>query len=218
MPQVWRAGRAMGMAAPNLLSIDPAAGTMRGRTGAKLSRIVDLGGLYSDADAFEQLAVSCGGDVAYEVHEFRPERIAPHELVFGTSTVQPGRVGAEFFMTRGHIHKRADRPEIYLCQSGLGVMHMEAPDGTTRPLALTPGVVVYVPAFWIHRSVNVGNAPLVTFFCYPADAGQDYEVIERSRGMRTLIVDDGAGGWKEAENPRYRPRSADEQRRYLGAA
>jgi glucose-6-phosphate isomerase len=208
----------MGIPTPNLLSIDAIRGTMRGRTGAKLTRIADLRGLYVDADAFDRLAAARGSDIAYEVHEFRPERVAPHELVFGTSTVQPGRVGAEFFMTRGHIHQRADRPEIYLCQSGLGVMHMEAPDGTTQPLAMTPGVVVYVPAFWIHRSVNVGEAPLVTFFCYPADAGQDYDIIERSGGMRTLIVNDGAGGWKEAENPSYRPRSADEQRRYLGAA
>jgi glucose-6-phosphate isomerase len=207
----------MGVPAPHLLSIDPAAGTMRGRTGAKLSRIADLRSLYADTAAFRRLAASRGGDLAYEVHEFRPERVAPHELVFGTSTVQPGRVGSEFFMTRGHIHRRADRPEIYLCQSGLGVMHMEAPDGTTRPLAIAPGEVVYVPAFWIHRSVNVGDEPLVTFFCYPADAGQDYEVIERAGGMRTLIVDDGAGGWKEAENIRYRPRFADEQQRYLEA-
>lgn len=201
--------------APQLLSINPLAGSMTGRTGVKRSRIADLQGLYADDEAFRRAVTQRGGGLAYEVHEFRPDRVAPHELVCGTSIVQPGRIGAEFFMTRGHIHERADRPEIYLCQRGRGVMHMEAPEGTTRPVEIAPGTAVYVPPFWIHRSVNVGEEPLVTFFCYPADAGQDYDVIERAGGMRTLIVDDGAGGWREADNPRYRPRSPAEQRRYL---
>ena len=187
---------------------------MAGRTGVKRSRIADLEGLYCDAAAFGRLAAERGDDLAYEVHEFRPERALPHELVFGTSTLQPGRVGREFFMTRGHIHVKADRPEIYVCQRGRGVMHMELPDGTTRPVEMSPGIIVHVPAFWIHRSVNVGEEPLVTVFCYPADAGQDYGIIERAGGMRSLIVEDGAGGWAEINNPRYRPRSPAERQRY----
>jgi len=71
---------------------------------------------------------------------------------------------------------------------------------------MRPNSVVYVPPHWIHRSVNVGAGHLVTLFCYPADAGQDYDIIARSGGMRDLVVDDGAGGWKQAPNPRYRPR------------
>ena len=178
-----------------------AVATLTGYTGAKRSLIADLKGLFAHAEAFDRLAAERGSDLAYEVQEFRPERVAPHELVFGTSTLQAGKVGDEFFMTRGHIHTRTDRPEIYFCQAGRGVMHMEAPDGTTQPIEMTPGSVVYVPAFWIHRSVNVGAEPFVTTFCYPADAGQDYEIIERSGGMRTLIVDDGDGGWAEKQTP-----------------
>ena len=203
---------------PVLLSVDAATGAMQGRSGVKESRIADLAGLFADRDAFARLAAKRGGDLAYAVHEFRPERVAPQELVFGTSMLQPGRVGREFFMTRGHIHRRADRPEIYVCRSGEGVMHMESPEGETRPLAMRPGDIVYVPPFWIHRSVNTGRDLFVTLFCYPADAGQDYGVIERSGGMRTLIVDDGAGGWAEAANPRYRPRTPAEAAALAGAA
>ena len=50
---------------------------------------------------------------------------------------------------------------------------------------------------------RVGSFPLVTLFCYPADAGQDYEIIGRAGGMRDLIVDDGIGGWERTPNPRY---------------
>jgi glucose-6-phosphate isomerase len=200
--------------APIRLNIEPGTGAMVGSTGTKQTRLRDLTGLYSDRAAFERLAADRGGDVAYEVQEFRPGRVAPHELVFGTSTLQPGSVADEFFMTRGHIHVRPDRPEVYVCQSGCGVMHMEAPDGTTNPVEMEPGSIVYVPAYWVHRSVNIGDAPFITLFCYPADAGQDYGIIERSQGMRTLIVRDGSG-WKEIDNPRYRARSPAEQRRYF---
>jgi glucose-6-phosphate isomerase len=43
-------------------------------------------------------------------------------------------------------------------------------------------------------------------FCYPADAGQDYGIIEQAGGMRQRILDDGAGGWVAVDNPDYRPR------------
>jgi len=199
--------------------VDPSAcviapgGAMTGATGAKRTRIRDLAGLFADEAAFAALAAAEGEAIAYAVDEFRPARVAPQELIFGTSTLEPGRVGDEFFMTRGHIHVKSDRPEIYFCQAGRGLMHMELPSGETRPLEMIPGTVVYVPPYWIHRSVNTGTAPLVTFFCYPADAGQDYDIIARAGGMATLIVADG-DGWREAPNPRYRKRDAAEVARY----
>ena len=194
-----------------------AGGAMTSATGAKRTRIRDLAGLFADETAFAALAAANGDAIAYGVDEFRPERVAPQELIFGTSTLEPGRVGDEFFMTRGHIHVKSDRPEIYFCQEGRGVMHMELPSGETQPMEMHPGTVIHVPPFWIHRSVNTGTAPLVTFFCYPADAGQDYEIIARAGGMKTLIVADG-DGWREAPNPRYRGRDAGEIARYMGAA
>lgn len=201
---------------PAACTID-ATGAMAGATGAKRTRLRDLAGLFADEAAFAALVQAHGDDLAYGVDEFRPARSAPQELIFGTSTLQPGRVGDEFLMTRGHIHIKSDRPEIYFCQAGEGVMHMELPDGTTRPMAMRPGTVVYVPPYWIHRSVNTGTTPLVTFFCYPADAGQDYEIIARAGGMKTLIVADG-DGWREAPNPRYRGRDAAEIARYTAEA
>jgi glucose-6-phosphate isomerase len=54
--------------------------------------------------------------------------------------------------------------------------------------------------------VRLGADTLITVFCYAADAGQDYDVIERSGGMRARVVADGAGGWKLADNPGWKPR------------
>lgn len=190
---------------PATVLVAPATGEMTGRTRRYEKRYDDLRGLFLDEAAFEAIARAQGGEIAYQVDEFRPSD-NEGDLVFGTSTLYPGRIGNEFIFTRGHIHAVSDRPEIYSCLSGHGVMLMELADGTIRAEEMTPHSVVYVAPHWIHRSVNVGDEPLVTLFCYPADAGQDYDIIARAGGMRDLVVDDGAGGWKLQPNPRYRPR------------
>jgi len=187
---------------PALLSISPVSGEMTGRTRRYEKRYNDLAGLFADEAAYAELARARGTEVAYCVDEFRASERAG-DVIFGTSTLQPGRVGREFLFTRGHIHAKSDRPEIYACQSGRGVMLMELLDGTVRAEEMVPNSIVYVAPHWIHRSVNIGSKPLVTLFCYPADAGQDYGVIGRAGGMRVLIVGDGARGWAQAPNPRY---------------
>jgi glucose-6-phosphate isomerase len=121
--------------------------------------------------------------------------------------MSPGRIAAEFFLTRGHIHAKADRPEIYYGQKGLGLMQLESPAGETRIVEIGPQTICYVPPFWIHRSINIGNEDLVMVFAYPSDSGQDYGIIESSRGMRHRVVSNGAEGWKLIENPAYQPRS-----------
>lgn len=192
---------------PASVSVDPDTGEMTGRTRRYEKRFEDLAGLFSNEAAFAEVARLRGSEIAYQVDEFRPSDRAG-DVIFGTSTLYPGRIGDEFIFTRGHIHAVGDRPEIYLCQAGHGVMLMELADGTIRAEEMTPNRVVYVAPHWIHRSVNVGTGPLVTLFCYPADAGQDYDIIGSAGGMRDLIVDDGSGGWKQVANPRYRPRVA----------
>lgn len=198
---------------PVLTTLHPETGVLTGATRRYLKRFADLAGIYQDEAAFGRVAAERGQEISYEVYEHRPNEHAG-DLIFGTSILQPGKVGAEFALTRGHIHARSDRPEIYQGLTGEGLMLMETPDGQTRTAPLRPGNVVYVPPFWIHRSVNVGATPLVTLFCYPADSGQDYDIIGRSNGMRTLIVGDGRGGWREAPNPRYRPRQGEEISRW----
>ncbi len=181
-------------------------GAMEGATGRYEKRFSDLRGLFLDEDALER-RIRDGDAIAYAVEDYKPSD-SGGDLIFGVSTLEPGRVGREFLMTRGHIHARSDRPEIYYCQAGEGLMLMELADGTIEIAAMRPQSIVYVAPHWIHRSVNVGSEPLVTVFCYPADAGQDYDIIARAGGMRVLVVDDGAGGWRQEANPRYRPRSA----------
>ncbi len=125
------------------------------------------------------------------------------EVAYGTSITYPGKIGEEYFMTKGHFHTVIDTAEVYYCLSGHGYMLMENPEGEWEAQELTPGVAVYVPGRWAHRSVNVSpDEPLVTFFAFPGHAGHDYGTIE-TQGFRKLIVErDGQPTF--IDNPRWK--------------
>ena len=160
------------------------------RQGHYSKKLSAMAGLYEDEVRFSQAVEQAGDSVIYRVSDVRP--VAFHgDLIFGTTFMKPGRIGNEFFMTRGHIHAKANRPETYYGESGEGLMLLESPEGATRVLEVLPRQMIYVPPFWIHRSVNIGSVPLVLSFCYPSDSGQDYSIIERSGGMASRIVADG---------------------------
>ncbi|KAJ0341696.1 hypothetical protein COL154_014131 [Colletotrichum chrysophilum] len=177
----------------------------------------DLAGLYADDEASEGILKTKADDVAYEVTSYSPGGKVS-DLIVGVTRMSAGKVGREYYLTRGHIHANGDRPEVYHTLSGRGIMQMESPSGDVRLVEMGAQDVCYVPPFWIHRSINIGDEDLVMFFSYPADSGQDYGIIERSNGMRVRIMDDGRGGWQAEENPVWRPRSDGEVSDILGQA
>ncbi len=189
---------------PSSHIINAQTGEMGHASGHYEKRLRDLSGLYLDTAAFELALKTSADEVVYRVDEKKPGQIRG-DLIFGTTFMQPGRIGHEFFMTRGHVHACANRPEVYYGEAGEGVMLLETPDGETRILEIKPRVAIYVPPFWIHRSVNTGSLPLIMSFFYPSDSGQDYSIIERSGGMAVRIFAD-QNCWKAVPNPTYRPR------------
>lgn len=150
-------------------------------------RLSSMKGQYADQRSYEAMLAK-EDTVLYEVYEIhRPE--VSGELLHGTSIVHPGKVGDEYFMTKGHFHAVLDTAEIYYCLQGEGMMVMEMPEGDWAVEELRPGKVLYVPPRWAHRSVNTSDKEeLVTFFIYPAHAGHDYGTIE-SQGFRKLVVE-----------------------------
>ena len=180
-------------------------------------RLRDLSGLYADGTAFDTLAQARGDEVVYEVTDHRPSN-DPGDLITGVTRMSPGKVGHEFFMTRGHIHAVVDRPELYFGLKGHGLMVMESADGESRIVEVAPHIACYVPPYWIHRSVNVGHDDFVMLFCYPADSGQDYDIIQRSNGLRQRVIDDGKGGWRCIDNPEYAARTAEDIEAFIAKA
>lgn len=146
----------------------------------------DMRGMYADEAALEA-AIKANDELVYEFYELKlPDN--PGDLLFGTSIVYPGKVGNEYFMTKGHFHTILDTSEVYYCLSGRGYMLMESPEGDWDAKLMTPGDAVYVPRRYAHRSINIGNEKLITFFVFRADAGHDYGTIE-TKGYRKLIVE-----------------------------
>lgn len=164
-------------------------------------RLSALRGQFLDEEAYETL-LAREDLVLYEVYEIeRPCQAG--ELLTGISIVHPGKVGREFFMTKGHFHAVIQTAEVYLCLRGEGMMVMENTSGEWAVEALFPGRVLYVPPGWAHRSVcTARQEDLVTFFVYPGNAGHNYGVIEQ-QGFRKLVLE-GASGIEIVDNPRWR--------------
>jgi glucose-6-phosphate isomerase len=158
-------------------------------------------GQYFDTETYEAMLAK-DDRLLYEVYETKRPEIAG-ELLNGLSIVHPGKVGNEYYMTKGHFHTVLETAEVYYCLKGEGYMVMETPEGDWSVEELRPGRVLYVPPRWAHRSVNTGaNEDLVTFFVYPGDAGHDYGTIEE-QGFRKLVVEEN-GQPKIIDNPRWR--------------
>jgi len=167
-------------------------------TKRKLSQMQDM---YLDTNAAQAL-VDAGDPVVYEFYEVgAPEHAG--DLAFGTSITYPGKVGKEYYMTKGHFHTILETAEVYYTLSGTGYMLTENPEGDVQLHALEPGKAVYVPQRYAHRSINTGDTPLVTFFAFRGDAGHDYGTIE-TQGYRKLVVEGDDGAPTVIDNPKWK--------------
>jgi glucose-6-phosphate isomerase len=108
-------------------------------------------------------------------------------LYWGVTEIKPGKVGDEYFMTRGHFHANRTRAEYYGTISGNGMLLLMDAERRMSSESMSPGSLHYIRGQYAHRVVNVGNEPLVFWACWPSDAGYDYEsVAERGFGVRVV--------------------------------
>ena len=161
----------------------------------------DMRGYFLDTEAYVS-ALAQNDALLYEVYELgQPGKAG--ELLQGVSIIHPGRIGREFYMTKGHFHAVLETGEVYYCLAGEGFMVMETPEGEPVVEALIPGKALYVPPRWAHRSVCTSRQQDLTFFfVYPGHAGHDYGTIE-SQGFRKLVVE-GDAGIDIIDNPRWK--------------
>jgi len=163
-------------------------------------RLSSLKGQFFDREAYRK-KLDENDQLVYEVYEIKRPEITG-ELLMGVSIVHPGKVGQEYFMTKGHYHAVLETAEVYYCLQGEGFMVMETPEGQSAVEKLSPGLVLYVPPRWAHRSVcALPQENLVTFYVYPGNAGHDYGTIEQL-GFRKLVID-GENGPEIIDNPRF---------------
>jgi glucose-6-phosphate isomerase len=183
---------------PEGVRIDGTTGVVEPATGKYTKRLSDLVGLFQDKEALSQDISAKNDPIVYEVNEFRREG---SDVFLGTTTMFPGQVGREYYMTRGHFHERRDMGEVYYTQRGRGILLLESREGRTETVDMKPGVCAVIPPGWAHRSINVGDEKLVfVWVCNPL-AGHDYGEILK-KGMRKIVINDG-GQPKLTDNPRH---------------
>ena len=172
-----------------LTRIDFATSSLSGRPVLE-RHLSDLRGSFRDEAAYEA-ALRDGDPLLYSVCSVEPVN-APGNLHYGLGVLHPGKIGDEYFLTKGHYHTRREAAEIYIGLKGEGAMLLEDEDTLeSRMVSLKAGEIVYVPGNTAHRTVNTGGEPLVYLGVYPWNAGHDYGAIAERNFLRVIVERDG---------------------------
>lgn len=170
--------------------LDITSGLLKGeRIITSQKKIGQLEGVFKD----EALRAAMDQNLTvYSVQAWMPvNEGTPGGLFFGNSTLFPGKVGNEYFMTRGHFHALADTAEFYWCIKGTGVLLIMDERRIVKAEKMVPGSLHYIPGRTAHRVVNTGSEELVFNACWPSDAGHDYETIDREGFAARLMEING---------------------------
>lgn len=174
--------------ARNFRRFDPATAQLEGTSAhdRKLSQLEDC---YVGRDEY-LAALQLGDPVIYRVSSLE-EASGDGDLHLGLGLLMPGKVGAEYYLTRGHLHAWREAAEIYIGLSGEGLMLLETEDGTDQAVPITTESIVYVPGLTAHRTVNTGSTPLTYLGIYSARAGHDYSTVAQNNFRQVVVEVDG---------------------------
>lgn len=156
--------------------------------------LADLKDYFLDQSAVKKMPPST---LIYEVQSYEPiPKRTEGGLFWGNTTLYPGTIGDEYFMTKGHYHHIRNRGEFYVSRKGNGALLLMEEGGPTIAETMSPGSVHYIPGRHAHRVANTGDEPLIFIACWPSDAGYDYNTIEQTgfsarllqrKGVPTLV-------------------------------
>lgn len=170
-------------------SYDCATGQIKGAIMVRRS-LSDLRGSFVDSQALES-ALRRGNPLIYTVASVEPGK-GTGDLHYGLGVLMPGKIGDEYFLTKGHYHAWREAAEVYIGLRGEGCMLLEDENsGQSLMEPLGSGKIVYVPGHTAHRTINTGSEPLVYIGVYPSAAGHDYGSIATRNFRKVLIERDG---------------------------
>jgi glucose-6-phosphate isomerase len=152
-------------------------------------KIKDMSWIFQDDKAFGEMNPE---KLVYTVQAWLPvAEGTPGGLFFGSSTISPGKVNNEYFITKGHFHEQADRAEFYWGVQGKGMLIMMDRERKTWAEVIYPGSLHYINGHIAHRLANTGCENLVVGACWPSDAGHNYQEIARNGFSARLFEIDG---------------------------
>jgi len=175
---------------PFYTDIDLDRGLLKGYNDETMRRLSDLKSFFYDARAVEEILEKEEDPVIYEVYSYRPLQ-EEGGLSFGVTVLHSGKIGNEYYMTKGHFHKKVETAEIYIGLKGKGYLLMQTKDGDATIMRIDRGTVAFVPPYWAHRTINVGDEEFVFMYTFPSDAGYDYATIEKTGFSKIVVEKDG---------------------------
>jgi len=156
---------------------------------SQLRVLKDIASIFLEQEAVKLIPPET---IVYHVQSWLPvDEGTPGGLSFGTSTILPGKVGNEYFMTKGHFHAKSDRAEFYWGVQGKGMLMLMDRDRNTWAEKVYPGSLHYIGGEIAHRLANTGSENLIVGACWPSDAGHDYEQIATNGFSARLVEVDG---------------------------
>ena len=148
----------------------------------KSTRIQDLAGVFADEHARQAMP----GDLSVYDVEMLATSPAEGDLYVGVTHLYPGKIGHEFFMTRGHFHNRREQGEVYFGLRGSGLLLLQNEQGEARLESVFAGSVHIIPGFTAHRLINTGDDVLSALAVWPTAAGHDYAALANGFAIRVV--------------------------------
>lgn len=154
---------------------------------------------FVDKSAFEDIAAR-GNPIVYEFweHEYAGGN---RGLSFGLTCIHSGKVGNEFYMTRGHFHAHGEGDECYIVLSGKGVLLLYSKDFDNSAIEMSPGFMYYIPGHMAHRTVNIGHEDLIFLSLWSSRIEHDYSTVMK-RGFPKLVIE-RCDGFILVDNPNF---------------
>lgn len=154
-------------------------------------RLSDMAGRYLDEQAEKEL-IDAEDPLIYRADEIVAPEV-PGQLHTSVTVLYPGKVGDEYFMSKGHYHVDDSCVKVYLCVRGRGYLLMQTSDQDVHEVLMTPGTIAYCPPRWAQRTVNIGDEPFAYYKYWPAHAGHDYgRVLDEGGFVKRVLHRDGS--------------------------
>ena len=140
-------------------------------------KLKDVVKWYSDKKAIKKELKKNKNKVIYETFT---DNFYPINLTL--TTIHPGTIGKEYYMTKGHIHRKKV-PEFYILLEGKGKLLMQK-SSHVKVIDLKKREIALIPVGYAHRLINTGNKKLKVLTIYDQESKPDYNIKFKKRFFR----------------------------------
>ncbi|MEK6898400.1 MAG: glucose-6-phosphate isomerase family protein [Nanoarchaeota archaeon] len=114
------------------------------------------------------------------IYETFTKSFSPINLTL--TVVNPGDFHGEFYLTKGHVHKKKT-PEFYVLLEGSGNLFIQK-GIIIKTIEMKKGEIALIPQGYAHRIINTGKNKLKVLSIYHENSMPDYNVKFKRRFFR----------------------------------